>query len=258
MKQNTFTIENGNVIKTRRNLKKKLNYNHLKYTNKTVCCGELGLPEIICELSELPDYIALYSQPSDYHRTKLTAVSFYDYDNKMDGQHGLYNAIKYDNKKDLRFFKERFAGVKIFIMPDYSIFGDIQAYENHHRLGRAREVSLWLTMENNSIVIPNISASGIKDFEYIFDGLEKVKVVCISTKSKLAKAEDRDLLQKTIDEAIKRIPLLETFIVYDISADDKYIDILFRGAREKGINVVIPNNLMKIRNRILKVRRKMA
>ena len=258
MKQNSYKIENGVVIKEPRDLKKQLNYNHLNLTNKTICCGELDLPEIMCDLSELPDYIALYSQPSDYHRTKMTAVSFYDYDNEMDGQHGLYNAIKYENKKDLSFFKERFKGVKIFFMPDYSIFGDIQTYENHHRMGRAREVALWLTMENDSIVIPNIAAGSIRDLNYIFDGYEKVKVAGISTKSKLPKREDRELLQATINEALIRMPALETFVVYDISADNRDADILFRCAREKGIKVVIPDNSMKIRNRILKVRRETA
>lgn len=255
MKQNSYKIENGVVVKEKRDLKRKLNFNHLQLTNKTICCGELNLPEILCDLPELPDYIALYSQPADYHRTEMTAVSFYDYDNEMDGQHGLYNAIKYGNKKDIERYKNRFKGVKIFFMPDYSIFGDIQAYENHHRMGRAREVALWLTMENDSIVIPNIAAGSTRDFEFIFDGYERVKVAGISTKSKLRKRQDRELLQATIDEAVIRMPSLETFIVYDISADNKEANILFEGAREKGIRVVIPDNSMKIRNRILKVRR---
>jgi len=255
MKQNTYSIENGVKVKKKRNLKRELNYNNLKLTNKTICCGKLDLPEIRCELAELPDYIALYSQPGDYHKTARTAVSFYDFDNKMDGQHGLYNAIKYENKKDLKWFKERFRDVKIFFMPDYSIFGDIQAYENYHRMGKAREVALWLTMENDSIVIPNIAAGSVKDFDYIFDGYEKVKVAGISTKSKLEKRKDRELLQATINEAIIRMPSLETFIVYDITADNREANILFEEARKLGIKVEIPDNSMKIRNRILKVRR---
>lgn len=255
MKQNNKKIVNGIVVNEQRDLKRLLNYNHLNLTNKTVCCGRLDLPEIQCDLPELPDYIALYSQPSDYHRTKNTAVCFYDYDSKMDGQHGLYNAIKYNNKKDIAFFKERFEGVKIFFMPDYSIFGDIQAYENHHRMGRAREVALWLTLENNSIVIPNIAAGSRRDFDYIFDGYDKVRVAGVSTKSKLPKKTDRELLQDTINEALVRMTELETFIVYDISADNKDADRLFQKARENGIRVIIPDNSMKIRNRILKVRR---
>lgn len=63
------------------------------------------------------------------------------------------------------------------------------------------------------------------------------------------------MLQATIDEAVIRMPFLKTFVVYDISAENKDANILFKGAREKGIRVVIPDNSMKIRNRILKVRR---
>ena len=255
MKHNVYKIYNGIVTKEKRDLKKKLNYNFLNLTNKTKCCGDLGLPEIECGLIEPPDYIALYSQPSDYHRTPKTAVAFYDFDDRMDGQHGLYNAIKYNNKKDLERFKERFQGVKVFFMPDYSIFGDIPAYKNHNRIGEARETSLWLTLENNSIVIPNIAAGSRKDFEYIFDGYEKVKTAGISTKSKLSTKEDRDLLRDTINEAIARIPELKRFIVYDTTADNNYVNLLFSEAREKGIEVVVPDNIMKIRNRILKVRR---
>ncbi len=255
MKQNNYKNINGVIVKEPRDLKKKLNYNHLRLTNQTICCGKLDLPEIQCDLKELPDYIALYSQPADYHRTSSTAVCFYDYDSEMDGQHGLYNAIKYDNKKDLKCFKERFKDVKVFFMPDYSVFGDIQAYENHHRMGRAREVALWLTLENNSIVIPNITAGDRKDFEFCFDGYDKVRVAGISTKSKLPGKEDRELLQETINEALIRMPELRTFVVYDISADNKDADILFRNAKKQGIEVVIPDNSMKIRNRILKVRR---
>lgn len=255
MKQFHYQHVDGKLVKEPRKLKKQLNYNHLNLTNKTVCCGDLDFPELLCEMTEYPDYIALYSQPSDYHRTDLTAVSFFDFDNEMDGQHGLYNAIRYDNKAELEFFKKRFCGVKMFFMPDYSVFGDIQAYENYHRIGRAREVALWLTMENNSIVIPNLAAGSLKDLDYIFDGYEKVQVVGISTKSKLKNKKDRNLLQATIEAALDKMPALKTFIVYDISADNKDVDILFRNAVMKGIKVIIPDNQMKIRNRILKVRR---
>ena len=255
MKKYTYELRNGQKIKVEKDLKKLLNLNHLKYTNKTVCCGELDFPEILCDMKEYPDYIALYNQPKDYHRTDHTCVGFYNFDNEMDGQHGLYNAIKYDNKKDLEFFKKRFAGVRYFMMPDYSIFGDVQAYVNHNRMGIAREVSIWLTMENDSIVIPNLAAGSTKDFKYMFDGYERVKVAGISTKSKLTDKPNRDLLQLTINEAIDRMPCLETFIVYDVSAENKDANLLFEKAIDLGIKVIIPDNSLKIRNRILKIRR---
>ena len=164
MKKYKYELQDGQMIRVEKDLKKLLNLNHLKYTNKTVCCGEMDFPEILCDLDEYPDYIALYNQPGDYHRTTRTCVGFYNFDNEIDGPAGLYNAIKYDNKKRLDFFKKRFEGVKYFMMPDYSIFGDVQAYVNYNRMGMAREVSIWLTMENNSVVIPNLAAGSKADY----------------------------------------------------------------------------------------------
>ena len=122
-------------------------------------------------------------------------------------------------------------------------------------MGMAREVAIWLTMENNSIVIPNLAAGSRRDFKYIYDGYGRVKVAGISTKSKLTDNANKELLQDTIIEAIDRMPCLETFIVYDVSADNKDANVLFEPARKAGINVIIPDNSLKIRNRILKVRR---
>ena len=56
--------------------------------------GKYDMPKVYCNPAELPDYIALYSQPCEYHKTANTCVSFYDYDIKFDNDNGLYNAIQ--------------------------------------------------------------------------------------------------------------------------------------------------------------------
>ena len=53
--------------------KKRLLLNYLDYTNKTHKSGKLELPCIQCNTEVVPDYIALYSQVSDYHHTSKTA-----------------------------------------------------------------------------------------------------------------------------------------------------------------------------------------
>ena len=65
-------------MRFKQDLMKKLNLNILDLTNQTVTEGLLDLPVLYCDIHEYPDYIALYSQPSDYHKTMNTAVSFYD------------------------------------------------------------------------------------------------------------------------------------------------------------------------------------
>ena len=74
----------------------------------------------------------MYSEKSYYHKTKLTAVGFFQYDEEFDGQHGLYNAIYYNNVNDL---------TKFVFSPDYSLIEDTDEVENIYRLKKMRVVS---------------------------------------------------------------------------------------------------------------------
>ena len=84
-------------MKWKNDLKKKLNLSYLDLTNKTRKVGIYNFPRLLCNPSVLPDYIALYTQPSEYHRTLKTCLAFYNYDNTFDGIDGLYNAIYYND-----------------------------------------------------------------------------------------------------------------------------------------------------------------
>lgn len=235
-------------MREKKDLQRLLNLNFLDLTNKTVCVGGYDLPKVFCNLEEYPDYIALYSQPCDYHRTNNTAVSFYDYDIRFDNYNGLYNAIYFNNEKRLEEYRWRFKGVKYFIAPDYSRCGDVQAYHNIHRLGRAREVSIWLSLNIGAIVIPNISSCQEKDYEYNCDGLEDVDTVAVSTKGRSTDSLDRLLLQRSVDNCLLKLPKLKAIIVYSTSASGKEVDELFRNAIDKGIRIIVPDNQLRLRN----------
>ena len=101
-------------MKTRKTLSKLLNYSFLNYTNKTRSCGEKDLPALYCKTEVYPDYLALYSEPSLYHKTDRTGVCFYQFDSVFDGRRGLYEAIYHDDTARLAYFKKRFEGVKFF------------------------------------------------------------------------------------------------------------------------------------------------
>ncbi len=108
---------NGGVtLRCKMDMQRLLNLNHLRYTNNTFCEGKLGLPALSCNTDILPNYLALYNEPSDYHKTDRTAVCFYLYDSVFDGQNGLFSAIYWGNQKQLEAFKERFKGVS-FLLP---------------------------------------------------------------------------------------------------------------------------------------------
>ena len=82
-------------MKKNNNLIRLLNLNYLTLTNRTVSNGDIDLPAINCNVSVYPDYIALYSQTSLYHKTNRTAVAFFQFDEDFDGKYGLYWAIYY-------------------------------------------------------------------------------------------------------------------------------------------------------------------
>ena len=102
MRKPSIACPDSDSGRTPKDLRKLLNLSYLRYTNKTHAAGIHDLPALSCNTSVLPDYIALYNHPADYHHTPLTAVAFYLYDNEFDGKDGLYNAIYYDDAKRLQ------------------------------------------------------------------------------------------------------------------------------------------------------------
>lgn len=248
MKKYDYHInEYGEKVPVPKNLKKLLNLQYLRLTNKTLSVGLHDLPEMKCETEVLPDYIALYNHPADYHKTPNTAVAFYLYDDSFDGINGLYNAIYYKDKKLLKMYKQRFMGVKFFISPDYSQFGDVDDIENHYRIKKARIVSLWLTLELGAIVIPNITYPTIDSLWFYLDGLESCKVVAFSTMGYVDDELEREFLIEAVKQTVNRLPIT-TIVVYDVCGSDEAVREIFDYAIKKGIKLVVPQNTMKIRN----------
>ena len=230
-----------------KDLKKLLNLNYLDLTNHTNKVGKFDFPCLKCPAVYNIDYIALYNELQGYQKTTKTAISFYQYDKVFDGKNGLWNAIKYNDKNRLKFFIERVKDCKYFISPDYSQCADIENAENIHRIFIARVVSLWLTFNLDAIVVPNITYSNKKSFEYMLDGLEECETVAFSTKGSIKIAEQKDLLIAAIVKTVD-ILNLKSIIVYSVSTNNDVIQNLFSYAIKKGVKIIIPNNLLKIRN----------
>ena len=248
MKRYDYHInEYGERVKVPKDLKKLLNLQYLRLTNKTYSVGRHDLPELRCDTKVIPDYIALYNHPADYHKTPNTAVAFYLYDNSFDGIHGLYNAIYHNDVKLLRQYKERFRGVKFFIIPDYSQLGDLDDIENNYRIKKARVVALWLTTELGAVAIPNITYPTIDSLWFYLNGLEKCRVVAFSTMGYVDDAIERNFLKEAVKYTVDSLSL-HTIVVFDICGDNRAVEDIFRYAIDRGINVVVPKNMMKVRN----------
>lgn len=230
-------------------LKKRLNLNVLNLLNNTTTFGWLDIPKMYCKNITEVDYIALYTEPGLYTKYPNTLISFYNYDIKFDNIGGLYNAIYYDDKKLLDKFKERFKDCTLFISPDYSECGDVHAIENLYRIYKARVVSIWLTMECDAIVIPNITYSNRKMFEYMLFGLEDVETVAFGTKGNVNDEEERLLLIDAIKYTVDHLSELKTIIVYSSCKKDETILEIFKYALDNNIKVIIPSNTLQLRNK---------
>lgn len=238
----------GNTMRRPRDMRRLLNLNYLSLTNKTYCEGEYSLPTLYCDTDIIPDYLALYTQPCDYHRTALTGICFYVYDNAFDGINGLFNAIYYNDRCLLDYYKSRFSGVRFFISPDYSQFGDLQKIENLIRLWKARIVTLWFILELHAVAIPNFTYISEETFPLFCTGLEHCSVVAFSTKGHVRYARERALLKAAVKYAVDHLSL-NTIVVYSVCGRDETTLKLFSYAIEKGIRVVIPANSLRERNR---------
>lgn len=242
-----FADANGNVIRKQIDLRRQLNYNYLYLTDQTYPVGEYGIPAIYCNTTVFPDYLALYSQTGYYHKTAATAVCFYQYDVVFDNINGIYNAIYHGNRKLLSYYKERFKGVKFFISPDYSMFGDIDKAGNLNQLKKARIVSLWLSKELRAVVIPNLSYVSEDSFETYFVGLENCSVVAISLKSHVRHSSERKLTTAAVKYVVEHLPL-KAIVVYSACGKDETVYSVLKYAVDKGVKIVIPNNSLREAN----------
>lgn len=235
-------------MKRNKNLIRLLNLNYLMLTNLTISCGGMDLPAINCNVSVFPDYIALYSQKGLYHKTEHTAVAFFQFDEDFDGKHGLYWAIYYNDDNRLRYFKKRFKDVKYVIIPDFSELGDIHKIENNYRLFKGRIIGLWFIFEIGAVVIPNITFPTEESADFALDGYDDCSVVAFSTKGHMDNPAENLRLRTNIRLTVDKLPKIKTIIAYDVcGTNDATLDT-FSYAIAKGIEVVIPNNTLKIQN----------
>ena len=242
-----LNLENGLVIRQPIDAGRLLNLNIVHLLKKTKQAGIFGMPVLHCDTDVYPDFLALYRERSLYHKTLLTGVCFYAYDREFDGENGLFNAIYYDNKERLQYFKERFKNVNFIITPDYSVFGDMPRIENLHRIFKARIVALWFIFELHKVVIPNISYTDEDDFSICFSGLETCSVIAFNAKGHVKYPRERKLLEAAVKYAVDNLQL-KAILVYSVCRHDENCLRIFQYAMERGIQVRIINNSLRERN----------
>jgi len=236
-------------MRIKQNFKKSLNLSIADLLNQTITTGKLEFPSVPCYASIKPNYLVLYKDLREYKLTDKTCLCFYQNDCDFDGINGLFNSIYHGDKKLQQKYKERFKDIRYVVAPDYSQLGDLPYIENVYRIFKARIVSLWLLLECNIEVIPNITYPNEDYFDIMLDGIEDSTTVAFSTKGVLKNKLDKKLLTKAVKYVVDHMNDLKTIIVYSVSIHDEEVLKLFSYAISKGVDVIIPNNLLKRRNK---------
>ena len=136
------------------------------------------------------DYLALYSDLQDYHKTENTCVCFYQYDHVFDGIHGLYNSIIHQDKKRLEKFRERFKNVKYIIGPDYSLYGDFPVPLQIFNVYKSRLCSAWLKANTKAIVVYGFVTESNFDEIFGYAKSKGIKIIIPHSKIDMYKKED--------------------------------------------------------------------
>lgn len=237
-------------MKQKENLKKLLNTQILEWTNLTQKSGSFDMPCVHCGRIPYIDYLASYSQPSTYFYGECTCVSFFEYDSHFDGAQGLWNAIYYGNRKAQERYLNRFRGVKYFIAPDYSKCGDVPEIENMYREFRSHVVDLWLTENTEAIVIPLVSCHNKHGMQYVLCGKETCETVAFNAKGPMGDPQQLEIFIDLIGYTVDHLDKLRQIVVYSASPNLRKVLKLFGYAIEKGIEIIVPNNMLQTRNRI--------
>ena len=186
------------------------------------------------------DYIALYSDTSEYNKTENTCVAFYQYDHVFDGIHGLYNSIIYQDEERLNKFRERFKGVKYIVAPDYSLFGDFPNALQIFNIYKSRVCMCWLIANTKAKILPNVRWTFPFTFEYCCDGIMKGSNIAIGVLGQIRDKENKKMFLDGLKVAIDRIEP-KRILVYGFVTKSNF-DELFGYAKSKGIKIIIPHS----------------
>lgn len=186
------------------------------------------------------DYIALYSDVSEYNKTNNTCVAFYQYDHIFDGIHGLYNSIIYQDTNRLEKYKERFNNVKYIIAPDYSLYGDFPTALQIFNVYKSRLCAAWLCSNTKARVIPNIRWTFSFSYDYCFDGIPKGSNIAIGVLGQMKNKDNKAMFLNGLKEAIDRIEP-KNIIVYGFVNELNFKEY-FGYAKMKNINIVVPRS----------------
>ncbi len=186
------------------------------------------------------DYLARYTDLKEYCKTKNTCLCFYEYDNKFDGQFGLFNSIIYKDKARLKKYKERFKNVKYIITTDNTLAGDFPYSEQLQSIFKSRVCFHWFKKYTNAQIIPNVRWCNVYSYDYAFAGIEIGSNIAIGFYGQIKQRDNRAMFINGFKKCVD-IVKPKSIIVYGY-VNKKNLNKYFGYALDKGIKIIVPHS----------------
>ena len=188
--------------------------NPLFMRNTFPTVGKWGMP--VVKKQELPtNDIQLLSsadaRSNDSAKNKKKGVHFFVDDYRFTG---IYN----NPKRSLR----KYSQYKFLLTPDFSTYAEMNLWRQMESIAHSRWVGAYW-QSKGLIVIPTISWSTPRSFEFCFDGIEKGCVVAVGT---LGCKKNKRNFMRGYNEMLERIEPSK-IIVFDKPFDEMTGDIIY-------------------------------
>ena len=193
---------------------KEMRANPLFMRNTFPTVGKWGMP--IIKKQELPtsDIQLLSSadaRSNDSAKNKNKGVHFFVDDYRFTG---IYN----NPKRSLR----KYSQYKFLLTPDFSTYAEMNLWRQMESIAHSRWVGAYWQSKGLT-VIPTVSWSTPRSFEFCFDGIEKGSVVAVGT---LGCKKSKRNFMRGYNEMLERIEPSK-IIVFDKPFDEMTGDIIY-------------------------------
>lgn len=106
------------------------------------------------------------------------------------------------------------------------------------------------------VVIPLVTFPSVECLDFVLAGLKDCSVVAFNTKCYVRSPKEWPILRKAIRQTICALSELKAIVVYDACKDSSFVESIFEDALLRNIRVIVPDSMLKIRNRGKAMKRK--
>ena len=106
-------------------------------------------------------------------------------------------------------------------------------------------------MNVKAVVIPLVSCANEIGMKYMLDGMQDCNVVAFNAKGPMGDPIQLQIFIESIKHTVDHLKQLQAIVVYSASPNKERVLDIFKYAVSKGIRVVIPDNMLQTRNRLM-------